>query len=143
MDARRSLPDRWNSLKSAELADFQRSGTFCDVTINIGARQFSAHRAVLAAGSPYFKAMFSGEMRESEANEVAIGDIEGVEPETMADTFQQIVHFIYSSKDLSITTRNICDVIAGANFFQVNQFRSIHSTLRFMLHFKMSMAIPF
>ena len=32
----------------------------CDVVIHIGSSEFSAHRVILAAASPYFRSMFTG-----------------------------------------------------------------------------------
>ena len=33
----------------------------CDVVLKVGSTSISAHRVILAASSPYFKAMFTGE----------------------------------------------------------------------------------
>ena len=63
-------------------------GSLCDVSIaaesedsaSVGRRIF-AHRAVLAASSPYFKAMFTADMLESRSSVVKI---HGVEADTLA-----------------------------------------------------------
>ena len=42
----------------------------CDVKILVGSKQIRAHRIVLTACSPYFHAMFTGELAESKQTEV-------------------------------------------------------------------------
>lgn len=48
-----------------------------DVILEVGSELFYAHRVVLAAASPYFKAMFTGGLRESEMNRVKL---QGISP---------------------------------------------------------------
>lgn len=40
--------------------DLRKQGQLCDVTIRVNNQDFTAHRVVLAATSPYFFAMFTG-----------------------------------------------------------------------------------
>lgn len=42
----------------------------CDVVLLVGARKIFAHRVILSACSPYFQAMFTGELVESRQTEV-------------------------------------------------------------------------
>ena len=42
-----------------------RSGSFSDVTLRVGEKQFRAHKVILACRSPVFGAMFEHEMKES------------------------------------------------------------------------------
>ena len=42
------------------LDELRKGGSLCDVTIRVGSQDFSVHRVVLAATSPYFLAMFTG-----------------------------------------------------------------------------------
>ncbi|KAG7255471.1 LOW QUALITY PROTEIN: hypothetical protein CRUP_017891, partial [Coryphaenoides rupestris] len=50
----------------------RKDGLLCDVTLVAGDQKFHAHKAVLAACSDYFRAMFSLCMLESEADEVTL-----------------------------------------------------------------------
>ena len=50
---------------SSDLGGLQDKGTFSDVTLSVGGRVFQAHKAVLAARSPVFSAMFEHGMEES------------------------------------------------------------------------------
>ena len=54
---------------------FRCSGHLCDVTLKVGAKQFDAHKTVLAASSPYFEAMFQSCMEESEKKDIEIKGI--------------------------------------------------------------------
>ncbi|KOB75925.1 Speckle-type poz protein, partial [Operophtera brumata] len=49
---------------------------FSDVTLAVGGREFQAHKAILAARSPVFAAMFEHEMEERKRNRVDITDVD-------------------------------------------------------------------
>ncbi|KAI5737572.1 hypothetical protein M8J76_014804 [Diaphorina citri] len=49
----------------SEVSALRRHRELCDVVLNVGARKIFAHRVVLSACSPYFRAMFTGELAES------------------------------------------------------------------------------
>nr|XP_031846443.1 kelch-like ECH-associated protein 1 [Nomia melanderi] len=61
-----------------------------DVVLEVGAELFYAHKVILAAASPYFKAMFTGGLKESEMNRVKL---QGVCPTAMA----RLLYFMYHS----------------------------------------------
>lgn len=42
------------------LDELRQQNQLCDVRIRVGNREYVAHRAVLAATSPYFRGMFTG-----------------------------------------------------------------------------------
>ncbi|XP_042160367.1 kelch-like protein 32 isoform X2 [Oncorhynchus tshawytscha] len=56
----------------------RKDGVLCDVTLVAGDQKFHAHKAVLAACSDYFRAMFSLCMVESEADEVTLQGVTSV-----------------------------------------------------------------
>ena len=70
------------------LTEMWRSDTLCDVEIQIEGRSFRAHRNVLAAESPYLKALFTTTMKERS------GPIMLQEPS--AATFASALEFMYS-----------------------------------------------
>jgi len=79
------------STLATDLASIQNDSSFSDVLIKTKGKSFRAHRIILAARSPVFKAMFSHNMQESRNNEVVVKD---VEPEVM----EELLRYIYTNK---------------------------------------------
>lgn len=65
------------------------NGTFSDTVLVVDGREFYAHKAILAARSPVFNAMFEHEMTESRKGRVEISDID-------PDVFSEMLKFIYT-----------------------------------------------
>lgn len=84
----------------------------CDVTLVVGEREFLAHRVVLAAGSPYFLAMFTNAHMESKQNRIALNGVE-------ASSLENILTFIYSAS-LEITEENVQSLLAAASLLQLS-----------------------
>ncbi|KAI8427342.1 hypothetical protein MSG28_001920 [Choristoneura fumiferana] len=61
----------------AELSALRRHRELCDVVLNVASRKLFAH-------SPYFRAMFTGELAESRATEVTIRDVDDQAMEQLA-----------------------------------------------------------
>lgn len=57
----------------------------CLLTYTVLNQLFNYFRAILAACSPYFRAMFTGELAESRQTEVTIRDIDEVAMELLID----------------------------------------------------------
>lgn len=79
------------STLSTDLGVLQDRGTFSDVTLSVGGRVFQAHKAVLAARSPVFSAMFEHSMEESLKNHVEINDLDG-------EVLGEMLNYIYTGK---------------------------------------------
>ena len=62
----------------------------CDVVLIVGQRKIFAHRVILSACSPYFHAMFTGELAESRQTEVTIRDID-------ENAMELLIDFCYTS----------------------------------------------
>ncbi|XP_067679115.1 actin-binding protein IPP-like isoform X3 [Haliotis asinina] len=85
------------------LCDLWREDLFCDVTITVAGKSFRAHRHVLSAASPYFRAMFSSGMQEQSSSEITLQDTE-------AHIFETALNFIYSGQ-VEVTSENCQDLL--------------------------------
>ncbi|KAH0627653.1 hypothetical protein JD844_003693 [Phrynosoma platyrhinos] len=93
------------------LKDLLDHNKFLDCVLKVKGKEFPCHRLVLAACSPYFRAMFLSDMEESQKREISLED---VDPEVMG----KILHYIYTS-ELEITEQNVQDIFSVANMFQI------------------------
>ncbi|XP_007444631.2 kelch-like protein 40 [Python bivittatus] len=91
-----------------DMLDHQK---FLDCILKVKGKEFPCHRLVLAACSPYFRALFLSDIDESKKREVSLED---VDPEVMS----KILHYIYTS-ELEITEQNVQDIFSVANMFQI------------------------
>ena len=74
---------------------------------------------MLAAASPYFRAMFTGEMTESKQSEVTMKDVDDVAVELLVD-------FMYTSK-ITVEENNVQTLLPAGNhvsltFYNYNGF---------------------
>ena len=71
--------------------DLFENKNLSDVTLKIQDSSFPAHKAILAARSPVFAAMFNHELKEKLANEVEISNFK-------PEVFKEIIRYIYTCK---------------------------------------------
>ncbi|XP_012227641.2 kelch-like ECH-associated protein 1B [Linepithema humile] len=83
-----------------------------DVILEVGSELFHAHKVILAAASPYFKAMFTGGLKECEMTRVKL---QGVCPTTMA----RLMYFMYTGQ-IRVTEITVCSLLSAATMFQVS-----------------------
>lgn len=82
---------------------------FTDASICVGQEDLPCHRNVLAASSPYFKAMFTSDLREGLEPVVALDE---VSPWIM----KRIIDYVYTGR-LEITTDNAQELLAAGSLF--------------------------
>ncbi|KAI5628342.1 hypothetical protein C0J50_2832 [Silurus asotus] len=87
----------------ADLLALYERGESCDISIQVGERVFSAHRAILCARSQYFRAMLCGSWMESSRQCITL---QGLGPDEM----EVLLHFMYGA---------ILDLPPGSNVSQV------------------------
>ena len=93
--------------------ELRSQGLLCDYTLNAENTTVKVHRAVLVACSDYFRAMLTGNMKESQESEVTLQGISGL-------GLQTVVDFAYSGK-LSLDLDNLEEVLAAASHLQVSE----------------------
>ncbi|KAM8930782.1 kelch repeat and BTB domain-containing protein 8 [Pelodytes ibericus] len=88
-------------------------GKLTDIVVQVDQGvNFSCHRNVLAAISPYFRSMFTSGLTESTQKEVRLL---GVDPESM----QLILNYAYTSS-VVLTEANVQSLFSAASLFQIS-----------------------
>lgn len=94
------------------LGQLRQGSHFCDVEIVAGNKVFKAHRAVLAASSPYFMAMFVGGLCESDQSSVELHSVS-------SSVFECLLDFMYSGR-VSINEGNVQKVMVAADMLELS-----------------------
>ncbi|KAM9472415.1 speckle-type POZ protein isoform 1-T2 [Salvelinus alpinus] len=98
-----------------ELGGLWEHSRFTDCSLCVAGQEFQAHKAILAARSPVFSAMFEHEMEESKKNRVEIND---VEPEV----FKEMMCFIYTGKAPNLD-KMADDLLAAADKYALERLK--------------------
>ncbi|XP_065203292.1 speckle-type POZ protein B-like isoform X4 [Planococcus citri] len=81
-------------IESNPMRDFEKlfnDDDCSDVVIDVNGKSFPAHKVILAARSPVFKAMFKNNLMENQQNRVEIKDAD-------ENVFQEVLRYIYTGK---------------------------------------------
>ena len=84
----------------------------CDVTLRVGEEEVRAHKVVLASSSPYFRAMFTGGMKEEEMSSVSL---QGISPTSL----NVLINFAYTA-EIQISEHNVCSLLPAATMLQMS-----------------------
>lgn len=82
-----------------------------DVILEVDQELYHCHKIILSAASPYFKAMFTGGLKECEMSRIKL---QGVCPAAMS----RIIFFMYSGQ-VRVTEVDVCQLLTAATMFQV------------------------
>ncbi|XP_054270960.1 speckle-type POZ protein B-like [Macrosteles quadrilineatus] len=88
---------------------------FSDVTLSANGKQFKAHKAILAARSRVFAAMFDHCMEEGQLNHVTILDVDHA-------TLGELLRFIYSGRVKDIN-KIAFDLLAAADKYDLERLK--------------------
>ena len=83
-----------------------------DVCITVDNQEFFCHRAVLAASSCYFHAMFTSNLAESHQSDVRLHEVD-------AESVDALINYAYTGR-VRITQCNVQNLMIAASLFQVN-----------------------
>jgi len=92
-------------------------GTHADIKLVSGPSHLMAHKAILCARSPMFRAMFSLDMKEKEATEIEVVDVSG-------ETLAQMVEFMYTGRVTDLDERSD-ELLAAADKYGLTRLRSM------------------
>ncbi|XP_043244358.1 kelch-like ECH-associated protein 1B isoform X2 [Amphibalanus amphitrite] len=86
-------------------------GLLTDVILELESEEVRAHKLVLAAASPYFKAMFTSGLRESSMSSIKL---QGV----CSYTFSRLLLFAYTG-EITVNEQTVCALLPAATMFQM------------------------
>ena len=96
----------------SELNTLRKDAIFCDGVIKIDGKQFFIHKAVLSAASPYFRALFCNEWKETSCHEVTL---QGVSSEC----FGVLLDYIYTG-NITATSSDVEELLPAGRLFQLD-----------------------
>nr|XP_033796769.1 kelch-like protein 9 isoform X3 [Geotrypetes seraphini]XP_033796770.1 kelch-like protein 9 isoform X3 [Geotrypetes seraphini] len=104
---------------------FRSEKLLCDVTLvsGDGLGSFPVHRAMMASASDYFKAMFTGGMKEEQLSSIRLHGVSKA-------GLEHVVEFIYTAR-LAINMENLHDILQAASFLQIQPILDFCSELLF------------
>lgn len=109
--------DKHPKVTLSELNMLRRHRELCDVVLNVGGRKIFAHRVILSACSPYFRAMFTGELEESRQTEVTIRDID-------ENAMELLIDFCYTAH-IVVEESNVQTLLPAACLLQLVEIQDI------------------
>lgn len=95
----------------SEMYQLWKDKELCDVNLSVDGVDIPAHRIVLAALSPYFKAMFCSQLNEKKRFQITIQDLS-------PHAVKTIVEFAYTA-DLELTEETVQSVMQTATMMQI------------------------
>ena len=99
---REQLIERLHTLRNNE--------RFCDVIVEVKGKEFKAHKAVLAASSPFFLTLLESNMRESNEHLIKI-ELE----EATASIIEDVLKYVYTG-NVSVTEESAHNLVATADY---------------------------
>ena len=95
-----------------QLNSLRQERVFIDLLLCSDNQEIPCHRNILVSSSPYFKAMFCNNFRETQQNRV---DLKGVS----ATILSSIVDYVYTGQ-ITITMENVLPLMQSASMLQYN-----------------------
>ena len=110
-DCRQELVERLDILR--------RNQSFCDVKVVVKDKEYPAHKAVLAAASPFFFSLLISDMRESKEHLIRI-ELE----EATASVMEDVLQYIYTGNG-SVTEENVHNLMATADYLLLPGLKTV------------------
>ena len=97
----------------------RRNESFCDVKVVVNDNEFAAHRAVLAAASPFFLSLLVSDMRESREHLIRI-ELE----EATVSVMEDVLQYVYTG-NVSVTEENAHNLLATADYLLLPGLKTV------------------
>ena len=107
LDQVNDMADQLNTTSCYDLGHLLVDDHLSDVVLRVGNWKFPVHRAILAANSPVFRAMFTSKMKESAAEEIPIEDME-------PDVMKELLRCVYTDQ---VPVECGCDMLIAFDRF--------------------------
>lgn len=89
----------------------------CDIILNCGDTQISAHKLILSVSTPYFKSLVENKYKDSKQGEIRIDGLDG-------SAVQNIVEFFYTSA-VSVDDVSVWTLLPAACLLQVDEIQNL------------------
>ena len=97
----------------------RNNDSFCDVTIAVKDKEFKAHKAVLAAASPFFLTLLTSNMKESNEQMIKV-ELEEATESVMEDALK----YLYTG-NVTVVEERAHNLIATANFLLLPSLKTM------------------
>ena len=99
-----------------KLDELRETNILCDTAIRAEGQEFPAHKCVLSAASPYFRAKFTSQLQENESNLVELQEVKST-------TIGDVLKFVYTG-EASIDSSNAQDLLMIADYLIIPSLKS-------------------
>ncbi|XP_051525025.1 zinc finger and BTB domain-containing protein 34-like isoform X2 [Myxocyprinus asiaticus] len=114
-----------------QLNELRLQGKLCDIIVHIQGRPFRAHKAVLAASSPYFR------------DHSALGTMSGLSISVIKspEVFEQLLAFCYTGR-MALRLRDVISFLTAASFLQMQAVIDKCTQILEGIHSKINLPVP-
>ncbi|XP_051965163.1 zinc finger and BTB domain-containing protein 34-like [Xyrauchen texanus] len=114
-----------------QLNELRLQGKLCDIIVHIQGQPFRAHKAVLAASSPYFR------------DHSALGTMSGLSISVIKspEVFEQLLAFCYTGR-MALRLRDVISFLTAASFLQMQAVIDKCTQILEGIHSKINLPVP-
>ena len=102
-----------------QLNEFRQDGTLCDAKLRLEGKEFDVHKVVLSSSCPYFRTLFTANMRERNQSVIDLKC-----PVDLVDHMNDFLTFLYACK-VQLTNENVEALIVAADYFNVTELKEL------------------
>ena len=96
---------------------YRQQSELCDVVLEVGSREFQAHRAVLSASCAFFEGLFSSEMKEKKQDRIKLEELE-------ESVMEDLLNYLYTG-EVNLTEDNARELLQAADFLLLTRLKEM------------------